>query len=229
MNVRNTVDATLLVVAKAPIAGFAKTRLTPPLRPVDAATLAAASLLDTLAAVRASRPRHAVVAWTGDLSRAERADEIATALTDFEVIAQRGTTFGERLAAAHTDAAAAGLPVLQIGTDTPQAGPDLLAAAATTLLGGGTALGPAIDGGWWALGLSDPRAAQVLIDVPMSTSRTGMLTRMALHRKGYHAVLLPPLTDIDHFDDILLVAPACHGHFAATAARLCPQISAIRP
>ncbi|WP_446221959.1 TIGR04282 family arsenosugar biosynthesis glycosyltransferase [Nocardia sp. IBHARD005] len=229
MNVGNTLDATLLVVAKAPIAGFAKTRLTPPLRPVDAATLAAAALLDTLAAVRASGSRHAVVAWTGDLSRAECADDIATALADFEVIAQRGDTFGQRLAAAHADAANAGLPVLQIGTDTPQAGPDLLAAAATALLGGATVLGPATDGGWWALGLTDPHAAQVLVDVPMSTTRTGMLTHTALRRKGYHVVLLEPLTDVDHFDDIGMVAAASHGHFASTAARLCPQISAIRP
>ncbi|MDN2502321.1 glycosyltransferase, partial [Nocardia nova] len=42
---------TLLVVAKAPVAGFAKTRLTPPLAPAEAADLAAAALLDTLAAV----------------------------------------------------------------------------------------------------------------------------------------------------------------------------------
>ncbi|MFF5037419.1 TIGR04282 family arsenosugar biosynthesis glycosyltransferase [Nocardia salmonicida] len=223
------IDATLLVVAKAPIPGFAKTRLTPPLSPIDAAELAAAALLDTLTAVRDSGARHAVVAWTGELPRARRANEIASALLDFEVVPQRGHTFGARLAAAHADAAHPGMPVLQIGMDTPQAGPGLLAAAATELVASAdTVLGPATDGGWWALGLTDSRAARVLTDVPMSTGRTGELTRTALLRYGCRVTELPELTDVDHVEDIAAVAAASNGLFAATAARLGPVLAGTR-
>ncbi|MCX4095372.1 TIGR04282 family arsenosugar biosynthesis glycosyltransferase [Nocardia sp. alder85J] len=215
------IDATMLVIAKAPIAGFAKTRLTPPFSPQQAAGLAAAALLDTLAAVRDSGIRHRMVSWTGELARAERADEIAAALADFEVVPQSGGSFGERLADAHADAAGFGRPVLQIGMDTPQAGPELLADCATRLLAcEDTVLGPAADGGWWALGLTDPAAASILVTVPMSTARTGELTALALRRYGCRIDPLPVLTDVDTVADVAVVAAARPGRFARAVARL---------
>jgi glycosyltransferase A (GT-A) superfamily protein (DUF2064 family) len=217
------IAATLLVIAKAPIAGFAKTRLSPPFSPQQAAQLAAAALLDTLTAVRHSGIRHRVVAWTGELERAEQAGELSAALRDFEIVPQRGDSFGQRLANAHADAARAGLPVLQIGMDTPQAGPALLAACAAQLLAcGDTVLGPATDGGWWALGLSDPRPARVLAEVPMSTGVTGELTRMALRRCGCRVHRLPALSDVDTVTDALMVAAEYRGRFPRTLDRLYP-------
>ncbi|MBB5911869.1 hypothetical protein BJY24_000736 [Nocardia transvalensis] len=219
-----TIDATLLVIAKAPIAGFAKTRLTPPFSPREAAELAAAALLDTLTAVRHSGIRHRVVAWTGDLERAERADDLAAELAHFTLVPQRGDTFGRRLAHAHNDAAAFGLPVLQIGMDTPQAGPALLAAGATRLLDcGDTVLGRAADGGWWALGLTDPGSARVLADVPMSTSSTGERTRTALRDIGCRIHRLPVLSDVDTVADAFAVAAEYRGRFPRTLERLRPD------
>ncbi|WP_330181739.1 DUF2064 domain-containing protein [Nocardia sp. NBC_01503] len=217
----SAIPATLLIIAKAPIAGFAKTRLTPPFSPRDAARLAAASLLDTLTAVRASGIQHRMVAWTGTLAAAEEADTLADTLREFTVVPQRGNSFGERLANAHADAAHFGLPVLQIGMDTPQAGPELLARSATHLIASEDAvLGPAADGGWWALGLTDPRPARLLVEVPMSTSRTGDLTREAVRGCGYRVHRLPILTDVDTYDDALTVAAHSHGRFATTFERL---------
>ncbi|MBF6214791.1 DUF2064 domain-containing protein [Nocardia puris] len=206
--------ATVLIVAKAPVPGFAKTRLTPPLTPLEAARLAAAALLDTLTAAHASGVRNLMVAWTGDLEQAEAAADIAAALREFTVVPQRGETFGQRLANAHADAARFGQPVLQIGMDTPQAGPELLTTAAAALPTGTAALGPAADGGWWALGLSDPRPARALADIPMSTSRTGELTRNMLQQHGYRVHRLPILTDVDDFPAALSVASEVTGRFA---------------
>ncbi|WP_328393065.1 TIGR04282 family arsenosugar biosynthesis glycosyltransferase [Nocardia sp. NBC_00416] len=207
---------TVLIVAKAPVAGYAKTRLTPPLTPVQAAQVAAAALLDTLDAVRDCPVAHRVVAFTGDLDAAERGAEISGELADFEMVPQRGTGFGVRLANAHADAARPGLPVLQIGMDTPQLGSRVLADAARALVAGADALlGPATDGGWWGLGLSDPRAARLLAEVPMSTPRTGEHTRGALRTSGYRVELLPTFTDVDHFADAVRVAADCSGRFAA--------------
>ncbi|WP_280332626.1 TIGR04282 family arsenosugar biosynthesis glycosyltransferase [Nocardia wallacei] len=222
-----SLDATALVVAKAPIAGFAKTRLTPPFSPCEAAQLAAAALLDTLAAVRHSGLRHRVVAWTGDLDLAEDAAELAAALADFTLIPQRGDTFGQRLANAHHDAAELGVPVLQIGMDTPQAGPAVLTAGAARLLDSGdTVLGPATDGGWWALGLTDPAPARVLTEVPMSTSGTGERTRAALRKCGCRVHRLPTLSDVDTVADAFVVAAEYHGRFPHTLARLRPKLPA---
>ncbi|MFD6156808.1 DUF2064 domain-containing protein [Nocardia sp. NPDC060256] len=213
--------ATLLVIAKAPIAGFAKTRLTPPLTPQEAARVAAAALLDTLDAVLQSDVSHRVVAFTGDLAAAECGHELATALGEFEVIPQRGDGFGARLANAHADAARLGAPVLQIGMDTPQIGPEVLTAAANELAAGDTALlGFADDGGWWALGLPSAQPARVLADVPMSTDQTGELTRQALQDCGYRVDLLPQFSDVDTFADAVRVAAESGGRFAETFLEL---------
>ncbi|MGV9823638.1 TIGR04282 family arsenosugar biosynthesis glycosyltransferase [Nocardia xishanensis] len=210
-------ETTLLVIAKAPIAGFAKTRLTPPLSPREAARVAAASLLDTLDAVSRSEVTHRVVAFTGALASAECRGELARALERFEVMPQRGADFGTRLANAHADAARFGAPVLQIGMDTPQIGPEVLTAAADRLaLGDSALLGPAEDGGWWALGLPSPQPARVLAQVPMSTDRTGELTRDAMRHCGYRVLDLPRFGDVDTFDDAIRIAAASGGRFART-------------
>jgi uncharacterized protein len=82
-------------------------------------------------------------------------------------------------------------------------------------------LGPAEDGGWWALGLRDPRAADVLRTVPMSRSDTGTLTREALEHKGYHVADGELLSDVDTIADAYRVASdAWDGRFAATVRGL---------
>jgi uncharacterized protein len=200
------IAATLLVIAKSPIAGFAKTRLTPPFSPCEAAQLAAAALLDTLSAVRHSGVRHCMVAWTGDLTRAERSDELSAALEDFDLVPQRGDTFGQRLANAHADAARLGLPVLQIGMDTPQITPGLLADTVELTRHADAGLGPAADGGWWALALRDPREAAGLDEVPMSTSDTLAHTRNYLTERGNRVSIGVELSDVDTMSDARKVA-----------------------
>ena len=55
-----TLAAQAVVIAKEPVPGRVKTRLTPPFTPAEAALLAEAALADTLAAVAASPvSRHA--------------------------------------------------------------------------------------------------------------------------------------------------------------------------
>ncbi len=199
----------ILVVAKAPVAGLAKTRLAPRFGPDGAAELAAAALLDTLAAVDQADVASRILAVTGDLAGARRAGEIASVLENFTVIAQRGAGFADRLIAAHADAAVlAGAPVLQIGMDTPQVSAGILSDAASMLADGGVdaVLGRALDGGWWALGVSDPHLATVLGHVPMSRSDTGTLTRAALAERGASVAELPELRDVDTAEDVWTVA-----------------------
>jgi len=218
--------ATLLVVAKAPVPGEAKTRLQSLLSPEQAADLAAAALLDTLAAVSATPADCRVVALTGDLVHARRRPELQEVLGNFLIVPQRGVAFAERLVAAHHDAAEAGGAgggVLQIGMDTPQLTPRHLSAAAAQLSAAGTdaVLGPAADGGWWALGVRRPELADVLVGVPMSRADTAVLTLAALRRGGARVHLLEELSDVDTPEDIRVVAEAApRTLFAAAAARL---------
>jgi glycosyltransferase A (GT-A) superfamily protein (DUF2064 family) len=173
---------TPLVMAKAPVAGRVKTRLAADVGDVAAAELAAAALLDTLDLVReAFSDGPLAFAVDGDLAAAERSDELAARLEGWTVIPQRGESFAERIGHAHSDVhAAVGSGVLQIGMDTPHLVPEMLLTAADALTDHDGVLGLAEDGGWWLLGLTDPRQAKLLRDVPMSRADTGDLTMAAL-------------------------------------------------
>jgi rSAM/selenodomain-associated transferase 1 len=207
------VSATILVLAKAPVPGQVKTRLCPPATPGEAARIAAASLLDTL---DATRGRCTVVALVGSLADAERRAEVRAALARCRVVPQRGATFAARLVAAHADAGGNG-PVIQLGMDTPQLDEALLDEAGRALGSCDAVLGPARDGGWWALGVHDPRHARVLAGVPMSTPDTGALTLRALHAAGLRVTLLPELSDVDTMEDAERVAAVAPGSRFATA------------
>jgi rSAM/selenodomain-associated transferase 1 len=215
------VSATVLVLAKAPVPGQVKTRLCPPATPGEAARIAAASLLDTL---DATRGRCTVVALVGSLADAERRAEVRAALARCRVVPQRGATFAARLVAAHADAGGNG-PVIQLGMDTPQLDAALLDEAGRALGSCDAVLGPARDGGWWALGVHDPRHARVLAGVPMSTPDIGTLTLHALHAAGLRVTLLPELSDVDTMEDAERVAAAVPGsRFAAAVAQVHPTV-----
>ncbi len=205
-------NPTLLIVAKAPVPGLAKTRIGRVRGHAHAAEIAAAALLDTLATA-ASTGWPVVVAMTGHLSDAARSDEIATALADVTVVEQRGDDFGERLANAHVDADA-GHGVVQVGMDSPQVTVADYEQAGEALRRGATVLGPASDGGWWLLGVQQGRDAAVLPVVPMSRPDTAERTIEAL---GGEVELLRTLTDIDTWDDVVAVAADLPGsHLSRT-------------
>jgi glycosyltransferase A (GT-A) superfamily protein (DUF2064 family) len=205
------IPVVVLVVAKAPVPGQAKTRLAAGVGDQAAADIAAAALLDTLDAVAVAPVEARVVALTGNLDESSNSDEIRTRLADFTVVEQRGSDFAHRLANAHLDAAAVftGLPVLQIGMDTPQVTADLIAECARELLASDAVLGPARDGGWWALGVAEAAMADCVRAVPMSRSDTGVVTLAALRDTGVDVSLVPALADVDTVDDIDAVRRAC--------------------
>ncbi|MCR6490554.1 DUF2064 domain-containing protein [Amycolatopsis sp. OK19-0408] len=211
----------VLVLAKAPRAGLVKTRLCPPATPRQAAQVAAASLMDTLEAVVATPGARPVLAMAGDLDDAEAAPQLRRMLDGIPVVRQRGAGLGERIAAAHSDAAALfpGQAVLQIGMDTPQVTPSLLDSCRCSLAAPDVdaVLGPADDGGWWLLGLRDPRCAAAITSVPTSRADTGERTFDALRDSGLRVCPLPRLSDVDTFDDARAVAAALPGSRFASA------------
>jgi uncharacterized protein len=216
--------AAILLLAKAPVPGEVKTRLCPPLAARDAAHVAAAALLDTLDTVRSVPRTTGLVALTGSLRAATRRAELHRALAATLLYPQRGDSLGRRIAAAHADAAARlpGRPVLQIGMDTPQLRSDDLVEAIEPLTAGrgpDAVLGPALDGGWWALGLRDPGAAAVIAAIPTSRPDTGGRTLAALRAAGLRVALLREERDIDTVSDLrAIVAQVPASRLAAVAA-----------
>ncbi len=192
---------TLLIVAKAPVPGLAKTRIAKTIGDDAAAELAAAALLDTLdAAAAVGWP--IVVAMTGDLTQAAKNREIAAALLDPTVIEQRGEGLARRLANAHVDADH-GHGVVQVGMDTPQVTVGDLLEAGQFVKAGHRTIGLADDGGWWLLGLPTGADAQVLVDVPMSHADTGALTEQALGGDIEHVAVR---RDMDTWEDAVAIA-----------------------
>ena len=211
-----TLHAQLLVLAKQPLPGRAKTRLTPPLRPEQAAAVARAALLDTLEAVAAVPVLRRTVVLDGSPE--------GWLPDGFAVLPQRPGDLGERLAGAFDDAyRALPVPLLLIGMDTPQVTASLLAGSLALLLEPGTpsVLGPADDGGWWALGLRAP-CAGLFDGVPMSTDRAGAVQRERLEALDLPPVLLPALRDLDHVEDVRVIAAQLPrtARLAALAAEL---------
>ena len=193
-------DAQLIVLAKEPLPGRAKTRLVPDLGPERAAAVARAALADTLAAVAQVRVGRRTVVLDG-----APGDWLPAGTA---VLPQGTGDLGDRLAAACADAwAAFPAPLLLLGMDTPQVTPALLSSALDTLLQPGTdaVLGLADDGGWWALGLRTP-VPGLFAGVPMSTAGTGAAQRARLDALGLTTRRLPVLRDIDHVHDIAPVA-----------------------
>jgi len=207
----------LIVLAKTPVPGRVKTRLCPPCTPQQAAGLAAAALADTLDAVAAAPA----------VTRALVVDGDHPAPPGWIRMAQRGGPLSERLAHAYADTHIPGMASLLIGMDTPQVSAALLEAAIHQLSADDTdaVLGAAEDGGWWALGLRDPRHAEVLRDVRTSVATTGALTLAALQSRDVRVAYLPVLRDVDTAADAHAVAALCPGNsrFALAVHKLVPS------
>lgn len=220
---------TIIVLAKAPEAGLVKTRLCPPATTRQAADLAAAALLDTLDAAANVPGAPVLVAMSGRLTAAARAEPLVVALARVATTRQRGNDLGHRIAAAHQDAARlwSDRPTLQLGMDTPQVDGPLLAAAARLLDGCDAVLGPAVDGGWWSLGLRDPRHAAVIEDVPTSRPDTGARTLAALRAAGLRVRLLDELRDVDTAADAAAVAAVAPGTRFAAAVAAVPALCGV--
>ncbi|MER6776684.1 MULTISPECIES: DUF2064 domain-containing protein [unclassified Streptomyces] len=201
--------STLLVIAKAPVAGRVKTRLTTQFTPQQAADLALAALQDTLAAVLATPARRRVLVLDG---------QPGTWIPDgIEVVPQCTGGLDVRLAAAF---ALAEGPALLVGMDTPQVTPELLAPG-LDFTAADAWFGPADDGGFWALGLADPDPA-LLLGVPMSVAHTGEIQRQRLTDAGLSVRDLPELCDVDTPADAERVAAAApRTRFANLYSGLC--------
>jgi hypothetical protein len=201
---------TILVMAKAPVAGRVKTRLCPPFTLRQAADLALAALLDTLDAVLAAPAERRVLVLEGPPG--------PWLPPGIEVLPQQGAGLDDRIANALAWSTG---PVLLIGMDTPQVTDRQL----TVRWDRDAWFGPAADGGFWALGLREPDP-DLVRGVPMSREDTGRLQLRRLTEAGLRVGALPELRDIDTAADAAAVASAApHSRFAVAHAAALPAPS----
>jgi rSAM/selenodomain-associated transferase 1 len=186
--------AAVAILARAPVPGRAKTRLTPPYTPEAAAQVARACLLETLRRF----PRAIDVPFTlfldGD---PDPALVLAIRAAGVDLTPQAEGDLGARLAAAFRALRAGDArSVVAIGADSPTLDPARIAEAIAALDECDVVLGPADDGGYYLVGTRGDRSA-IFEGIPWSTGRTLEATLARARSLGYMVRLLPPHYDID--------------------------------
>ncbi|HWS85702.1 MAG TPA: TIGR04282 family arsenosugar biosynthesis glycosyltransferase [Pyrinomonadaceae bacterium] len=193
----------IIVMAKAPRAGEAKTRLAPPLTPEGAARLAACLFADTVSSALGAGAA-VVVAYAPADGRAALEEALRLTLTEeaaggLHWLEQCGGDLGERLEGVAGRAFEEGFgPLLFVGADSPTLPPSCLAAALEMFRRGraDVALGPTEDGGYYAVGMQEP-AAGLFDSVEWSTPRAYDQTARNADRLGLRVLELPPWYDVD--------------------------------
>ena len=189
----------IVIFAKAPVAGLAKTRLIPALGAQGAALLATALLDHAVAQALASgvgpvelcvTPAPADPVWSG------LAPQATLNWSD-----QGDGNLGERMARAALRTLEAGEPVLLMGTDCPDLTAGRIREAAASLIAADAALVPAFDGGYVLLGLNRFDAS-LFAGIAWSTASVAQVTRARVEQLGWSLRTLPTLHDIDEPADL---------------------------
>lgn len=198
---------TIGVMAKAPIPGRAKTRLTPLLTPEEAATLSAAFLRDVTENVRLAgrqAPIQGCIAYAPSGAEAlfdgHLAEGIGLVLADGSPPLPPGVQgFGRCLLHAIQSMLDDGAnAACVLNSDSPTLPTSLLVEAATRLLErpDRVVLGPAEDGGYYLLGMTTPHA-HLFEDIAWSTDTVAEVTRTRARTLGLELVELAPWYDVD--------------------------------
>jgi rSAM/selenodomain-associated transferase 2/rSAM/selenodomain-associated transferase 1 len=203
----------IAILAKAPVPGYAKTRLIPALGPEGAAELQRRLIRHTVQTAREAALGPIVLWCAPDCSDPEF--QALRAAYGVELQPQPDADLGARMLAAAAQAPV--MATLVIGTDCPaRQATDLRAAADALAAGNDVVLIPAEDGGYVLIGLSAPH------DVPFSgvawgTESVLAQTRQRLDAAGLRRAELPALWDLDRPEDLPRLA-ALHFDSGAPAA-----------
>ncbi len=185
-------DATLILFAKYPVPGRAKTRLIPALGADGAAALhrrLAKRTFDTMVA-----SGHRIEVQYDLASEAEFRDWLGN---DADYVQQPEGDLTDRLLAASRDT-----PHVFFGADTPDLTTDIAHDAADLLIHShDVVIGPAEDGGYYLIGMKYP-LPQLFTDMPWSTDQVLPTTLKRLQELDIEPFMLPMLADCDRPEDL---------------------------
>lgn len=204
----------LIVVAKRPVPGNTKTRLSPPLSPRQASELYECFLMDTLAQIRQVEAVERVIAYLPGHARGY----FHCLAPDFQLVQQEGPDLGARLDHALTSYLSRGYEYAVImDSDSPTLPAAHLSRAFATLSDGAdVVLGPCEDGGYYLIGCSQP-IPRLLRDVHMSTPSVAADTIRLANEAGLNLVQLPTWYDVDDGDSLLRLVGEMDGLDSRTA------------
>ena len=193
----------IIVFAKAPLAGFAKTRLIPALGAQGAADLALRFLNHAVGQALAAGLGAVELCCAPDARHASFS-EIAQA-AGLSLTEQGEGDLGERMARAMQRGLAQHDKVLLIGTDAPALDAAGLRNAAAALDSHAAVFVPTVDGGYVLVGLRKPGSGVlpgIFTGMPWSTPQVMQRTREALQREGIGYAEMAAVRDIDEPADL---------------------------
>ena len=192
----------LVLFAKPPLGGTAKTRLAADIGDAAASAVAEALLADTIALCESIPGPALILAYTDD------EEYFAGLVADrWQLLRQEGAGLGERL----ENALAALRPshddgTVFLGMDAPHVPPEFLLQAFEALGESDTVLGPCDDGGYYLLGVRGTWPSGILGSVRWSTEHAYDDTRAAFANSELGCAALPPWYDVDDVDSLQRLA-----------------------
>src|SRR5579875_298966 len=201
----------IVVFAREPVPGRTKTRLIGALGAQTAAALADRFIRDALAKARRLGPKELIIAGSAS-ENALRSSYFRALAREFDarLIDQGSGDLGVRMARSLKPLAKAGGAIL-FGTDTPSLPVRLLTHSTELLEDGHVVVSPALDGGYYLLGIRG-NLPDIFTAIPWGSSRVLALTLRRLGRIGVRYSLGPWWYDVDRPEDLALLSAHldCH-------------------
>jgi len=191
-----------VIMAKEPVPGKVKTRLTPPLTPSEAADLYRCMLQDRLLAMGALSETDVAIAYTPCSARKHFADICPVG---FGLLAQHGRNLGEKMGHIFQEKLSEGYAAVAVmGSDSPDLPNRLVQESFDLLLGrpADLVLGPCPDGGYYLIAAKKPYP-ELFAGVPWSTGKVLAMTLEKAAQLGLKTELLPPWKDLDTYQDLV--------------------------
>ena len=194
----------LMIFAKAPIPGQVKTRLAGGPEGIGeawATELHGAFVTDVVARLA---PLATTTVWRAGASEHPLWGALAARHPALGWRDQGAGDLGARMRRAFEETLAAGEPVVIVGTDSPTLPPTYVAQAFEALADTPVVIGPACDGGYYLLGLSQVPEG-IFEGVPWGTGDVCAETMARLDAAGVPYTLLPFWYDVDRPSDLRLL------------------------
>jgi hypothetical protein len=198
----------VVVMAKAPLAGYAKTRLIPALGAEAAAALAGRMIGHAVEQACGAALGEVMLACAPGV--AHPLFERLAAAHGVQRVPQGEGDLGARMSRALEIALKTHDRALLIGTDAPAVDAPMLRRAAERLLDHDAVFIPAFDGGYVAVGLRWP-APGLFTGMVWSTDRVMRDTRERLRLAGLRHVEMASVADIDEPGDLARLPPSWPG------------------
>jgi rSAM/selenodomain-associated transferase 1 len=191
----------LIIFTRYPEIGMTKTRLIPVLGEAGATALHRLMVEKTLEKMRLvikNLPGQIRVYFTGGDAQL-MADWLGNDLIYYQ---QSGIDLGDRMNRAFINEFTAGFSkIVLIGTDCPDLNTEIIQAAFENLANHDLVLGPAVDGGYYLIGLNAPRPS-IFQNITWSSAEVYSQTRAIARQENLSVFDLPTLQDIDEPADL---------------------------